>query len=259
VTKIGKGIESIGEYAFQDCSGKLFVYSNVGKGQYAYAGFTELIVSEGVEAIADEAFMYSDLAKVTLPITIKSIGANAFYGSCSPRINLPDSITYIGDYALSGCTFWGNFSTPANLKVIGKGVFQGCSITHLTISEGVTSIGDYAFANCDLFSLKIPSTVTKIGDSAFKTNYLRTVEIPSSVTSIGEEAFFDSIQLESVYCKRTTPPTLGSYVFYAKSYNSGGSYSYKPINCTIYVPSSSLARYRSATNWSNYYSYFVGE
>ncbi len=261
VTKVGKGIESIGEYAFQDCSGKLFVYSNVGKGQYAYAGFTELIVSEGVETIADEAFMYSDLAKVTLPITIKSIGAKAFYGSGSPSINLPDSITYIGDYAFSDCKIasYGQFRTPANIKVIGKGVFSGCNIKYLTISEGVTSIGDYAFANCDLFSLNIPSTVTKIGDSAFATNYLTTVEIPSSVTSIGEKAFFDSVQLKSVYCKRTTPPTLGSYVFYAESFDSASSYSYKPIKCTIYVPSSSLAKYRSATNWSNYYSYFVGE
>jgi hypothetical protein len=261
VTKIGKGIESIGEYAFRDCSGKLFVYSNVGKGQYAYAGFTELIVSEGVETIADEAFMHSHLAKVTLPITIKSIGAHAFSGSGSPRINLPDSITYIGDYALSGCKIVsdGILRTPANLKVIGEGAFAGCRISYLVISEGVTSIGDYAFADCNLYSLKIPSTVTKIGNSAFETNILTTVEIPSSVTSIGEKAFFNSKQLKSVYCKRTTPPTLGSYVFYAESFNSAGTYSYKPINCTIYVPSSSLAKYRSATNWSNYYSYFVGE
>jgi len=48
--------------------------------------------------------------------------------------------------------------------------------------------------------------------------------------------------LTSVTCEALTPPTLGSNAF---NYTN---------NCPIYVPSQSVAAYKTAANWSTYAS-----
>ena len=91
------------------------------------------------------------------------------------------------------------------------------SITSVVIGNGVTSICGNAFRQCpNLTSASIASTVTSIDNSAF-----------NSCTN-----------LTSVTCWPTTPPTLGTSVF--------------PSTTNIYVPSVDV--YKSADNWSYYYS-----
>lgn len=255
---IGKGVTSVGEYAFRYCSGKLIINRNIGANWFQYAGFTEVIVAEGVTTIGNNAFSISDVAKVTLPDSITSVGEHAFEDCNIENVNLSDKITSIGKYAFKGCGLT-SLKIPAGLKTIAMGVFMGNNFTSVDLN-GVTSIGDYAFSGCRLFSLNIPSTVITIGNSAFRENeYLSTVTIPSSVTSIGDYAFLDCCQMNELHCKGTTPPKLGLYVFAASIPNGGGSYNMKILNCPIYVPSSALSRYKSASNWNQYYSYFVGE
>ena len=50
--------------------------------------------------------------------------------------------------------------------------------------------------------------------------------------------------LESVYCKATTPPTMG-----------GGIFTYAP---SIYVPTASVNAYKSAYGWCDYTRYIYG-
>jgi hypothetical protein len=257
---IGKGLTSVGEYAFQYCSGKLFINRNIGANWFQYAGFTEVIVAEGVTTIGNNAFQYSDMSKVTLPDSITTIGESAFSGCVIGDVHLSDKITSIGKYAFNGCGLTSALKIPAGLKTIAMGAFAGNDFWSVNLS-GVTSIGDYAFSGCSFMSLEIPSTVTTIGYEAFSKNkLLSSVTIPASVTSIGDRAFLDCVQLDLVRCKRTTPPTLGRYVFAVSSHQGSGSYTLKiNYNCTIYVPASSLSKYSSASNWSQYYSCFVGE
>ena len=105
-----------------------------------------------------------------------------------------------------------------------------------------------SFAPAGLTEYTIPDSVTLIGGSAFeRCTSLTSVTIPNSVTSIGEDAFSDCYSLTSVYCKPTTPPTGGSYMFH---YNASGR--------KIYVPRNSVNAYKYAMFWNSYASDIVG-
>ena len=137
-------------------------------------------------------------------------------------LTIPKGTTKIGDYAFGYCS----------------------SLTSIIIPNGVTSIGLCAFKNCsNLTSVTIPSRVTEINNNAFQQcTLLTSVTIGNGVTSISGGAFQNCSALRSVTVEATTPPTLGSSVFYNTN------------NCPIYVPAESVAAYKAATNWSSYAS-----
>ena len=225
---IGKNVKEIGRNVFYDCRGELFVNCNIPGTDYGQ--FWE----EGI-----------------------------FYGSRFDKITFGDNVTYIGDYAFR---FYER-STP--IIVIGKGVkeigynafrqcqgelivncsnipehaFEGSDFSTVTINDSVITIGDYAFEFCDMTSITIPFGVTKIGNRAFQncTN-LTTVTISDSVTSIGDYAFGDCDSLEDVYCKPTTPPMGGDWMFPPNN----------ALYLRIYVPSNSVSAYKSASYWWDY-------
>ena len=176
---------------------------------------------------------------------------DAFHNCSSlTSVTIPDSVTSIGDSAFSGCTSLTSVTIGNNVTSIGDYVFYYCtSLTSVTIGDSVTSIGDYAFYGChSLTSVTIGNGVTWIGDYAFKgCSSLTSVTIPDSVTSIGRSAFSGCSSLTSVYCKATTPPTGGNYMF---DDNASGR--------KIYVPTESVDAYKSAEYWSYYKYYIVG-
>ena len=122
-------------------------------------------------------------------------------------------------------------------------------LTSLKIPDSVTTIGDWAFYNCNrLEKIYIPNSVTKIGGYAFEDcDSLTSITIPESVTKIEWGAFRNCSSLTSVYCKATTPPTGGSYMFNG---NASGR--------KIYVPMESVEAYKSASRWSIYADSIVG-
>jgi len=164
-------LNSIGEYAFQGCSG---------------------------------------LTSVTIPNSVTTIGYSAFnYCNGLTSITIPDGVTSIGSGAFQFCSGLTSVTIPNSVTTIEVGAFYDCSgLTSITISNSVTTIGDYAFYDCSgLTSVTIPSNVTTIWNFAFSyCAGLTSVTLSESVTTIGEDAFDGCNQIKQIYCKGTTPP-----------------------------------------------------
>ena len=132
--RVGIGVTSIGNYAFQSC--------------YSLASVT---IPDGVTSIDSYAFQscYS-LVSVTIPDGVTSIGNYAFQSCYSlASVTIPDGVTSIGSYAFHGGYSLASVTIPDGVTRIGNSAFQGCpSLASITIPNGVTSIGSSTFHSC---------------------------------------------------------------------------------------------------------------
>ena len=230
-------------------------------------------IGTGVNSIGIYAFYQcSSLSSITIPGGVISIGGNAFQSCCSlSSITIPNSVTNIDSYAFAGCYSLSSIIIPNGVKSIGNNAFYGCySLTSITIPNSITSISVYAFQNCSsLSSITIPNSITSIdsdtfyrcssltsitisnsvkniGQTAFAGCYsLSSVTIGNSVVSIGNSAFGDCSYMESIKFKSITPPRVS---------NSNAWYGI-PTSCIILVPINAYSAYTSATNYPDSSSY----
>ena len=278
---IPDSITAINDYAFNGCTCMTIatISNSVTKigvsAFYKCTGLTGITITNSVTTI-DMGALYgcTGLTSITIPNSVTKIGYSALYGCTGlTSITIPDSVTSIGGAAFANCTGLANATIGNGITTIGSSAFEDCTgLTSIIISDSVTAIGYEAFRNCtSLASVTIPNSITKIGEWAFSgctglTNItfpdsvttigndafhgckgLTSITIPGSVTTIGFEAFRDCTRLISVYCKRTTPPALGSWAFDdIKS------------NARLYVPRASVSAYKSVEGWKEYASQIVG-
>ena len=181
---------------------------------------------------------------------VTTIGERAFYYCTSlTSVTIGDSVTTIGNEAFAECSSLTSVTIPDSVTTIGDYAFYCCeSLTSVTIGDSVTTIGEGAFSYCrSLTSVTIPDSVTTIGDAAFYgCDSLTSVTIPDSVTTIGDNAFDGCAGLKEVYCKATTPPTMGASVFADTDLES------------IYVPTASVDAYRDNDGWIRYSDIIFG-
>ena len=223
-------------------------------GDHAFAGcydLTNIIFSNSITTIGEWAFVNcTSLTNITLPNSITVIKKGAFSDCCSLKdIIIPNRVTTIDVAIFANCSDLASITFPDRVTSIGNRAFDSCSsLTNITIPEGVTSIGDNAFWNCEcLENITTPEGVNTIGGSAFAyCESLRSIVIPKSVTTIDKGAFAYCRRLTDIYCKPTTPPTLGQEVF---------SSAYVP---SIFVPQTSVGAYKAASSWKAYVQQIVG-
>lgn len=144
----------------------------------------------------------------------------------------------------------GTLSIPSGITTLYEACFgQFSQVTSFVLPNTITAIGDTCFWNCAaLTEINIPTSVVSIGNSAFGLcSSLQSITIPSSVTSLGKTCFQGCSKLKSIRVERSTPPTAGANIF---------------LNCPsdlkIYVPSSAVSAYQTATNWSAYATQIYG-
>ena len=198
-----------------------------------------------IESIYDEQ---SGKGVIVFDGEVTKIGEKAFEGVPTTSILIPDSVTEIGDHSFRLCYSMLSFEIPNGVTKIGISAFYNCrKITNIEIPDSIESISNYTFYGCEsLTNVTIPNSVISIGELAFAScSGLTSIIIPDGVTSIGHSAFNNCYNMISVYCKPTTPPVCGNYVFAG---NASGR--------KIYVPASDddsiINAYRSAQYWSKY-------
>ena len=140
-------------------------------------------------------------------------------------------------------------------------MFYYCySLTSLDVSSwdtsSVTSMNNmfsscYSLASLDVSSWDF-SSVTSTNNMFYNSYGLHgSITIPATATVIGTNCFSACRSLYEWHFLATTPPTLGGTNAFSNMTDFGGK--------KIYVPAASLSAYQSASNWSTYASYMVGE
>lgn len=223
----GKGLKTIGMYAFADCSSlesiDLSNSSITEIPENAFSNCTSLKtvkLPSTVTKIADDAF--ADCKKLEeiqglSNCKISEIGKDAFAGcynlktfdiSSATITSLPDTICS-NMYALT------SIHLPKTLASIGTSALEGCKkleeITGISDCK-LTSIGANAFASCS--ALKevdlSKSSFTALPASAFaKDTALTSVKLPDSLTEIGEKAFVGCGAMEKIDLSNTKLTTIG--------------------------------------------------
>ena len=230
-----EGVTSIGYNAFSDCSNLTSItipLSVVTINGYSFSdcsNLTSITIPEGVTSIGEGVFRNcSSLTSITIPDSVTSIGEYAFNG-CSnlTSVTIPDSVISIGNYAFSSCRSLTSITIPDSVTSIGDGAFYYCSsLTSITIPDSVTSIGTYAFSDCsNLTSITIPLSVVTINGYAFSDcSSLTSITIPDSVTSIGTYAFYNCTALTEINYNAATVNNLSknNNVFYNAGQNGTG-------------------------------------
>ncbi len=218
----------------------------------------KITIKKGVTSIGEQAFKNcSNLTEVNLPDTVASIKADAFYG-CKKltEITLPESVTSIEGYSFGECErlekvtilsrnveFVGPYVTFSNVSssfalygYLGSTTYEyawlnghnfvsidpanvivsgtcGTNLTWQLYDSGelvITGTGKmtdwdgslyvpWNLKSHPIYTITINHGVTSIGNFAFSScDTLTQVTIPDSVTSIGEYAFSDCWNLESI-------------------------------------------------------------
>ena len=281
-TTIPDNVTSIGDDAFEDCT-----------------GLTIIEIPASVTSIGASAFYNcSGLASVIVHATIvPTLGSIAFdrnassgrkiyvpYGKLTNYKEAANWSAYSSDIlpiSDGKCGDDVNFSydnSTHTLSIFGSGVMydyseggapwkDNCSeIKAVVIGKGVASIGNNAFAGCtSLTSITIPTSVTSIGGQAFKgCTSLPSITIPTSVTSIGASAFAGCTSLTNIEIP-TSVTSIGDNAFAGCSGLASvilkpitpptlgsGAFEGNASGRKIYVPYASLTDYTVAENWSAY-------
>lgn len=204
-----ENIESIGQYAFGDQSNLLEVFCAAPTppvmGESAFYGISSgavLYVPEGAGSLYENANIWNLFKRIEEISFEDEVIENVMIGELCYNLNVSKKIAEVT--SLNGQTN-GNYDY-SNIIIP--------SVVEYNDSKFIVgSIGDSAFKSCPSGSIVIPKTVTKIGNSAFYDSSLTRIEIPSSVKEIGEMAFAKCYNLDLVYCKSKTPPTISENTF----------------------------------------------
>ena len=249
-------LKEIGESAFRNCTSLI----------------TEISLPESVSTIGPEAFYGAAIiGNLALPHNLESIGHSAF-ALCSGltgSLVIPDKVEVIHMTAFYRCGFTGTLTLPKGLVGIESSAFSQTKFKgELIIPSSVATIGSYAFSST-LFNgtLVLPSELVSLGPETFSGCWRLSgvVEIPDNIVAIPSglfygcsglegiklhkdveviesQAFYNCTGVYSIVCEAKNPPVINSNSFNGVAKD----------NFTLEVPEASVARYRTASNWSEF-------
>ena len=215
----------IAQDAFKDCThisyltiGKILQAGPLKKLWIPTEALKEIIVSEGVSFIPDEAFLgCAKLEEIRLPESLSLIGKDAFL-NCSglKKVDITSirswlSIDFICPYSnplIYAHRLYVNsrevlaLTVPQGMTEVKDFAFYGASnINALNISSDVRRIGIHAFCGCTaLKKAGLPEGVEIIDDYAFRNcQNMTDLVLPKSLTYVGQGAFDGCGKLKNIW------------------------------------------------------------
>lgn len=186
------------------------------------------------------------LETANLPAAL-TIGSNAFaYCSSLSSVSIP-AVTVIESNAFANCESLKTIDLPA-VSSLALRAFEFCTSLSSVSLPAVISLSNFVFDECALTSIYLPSA-EYIGSSAFYScTSLATVSCPAA-KSIGSYAFSGCVSLESAYFTGESVPSIGMSIFVNTPIANS---TYLGYYGSIYVLSSLVSAFKSATRWSVY-------
>lgn len=195
-----------------------------------------------VESIGDSAFTSCEKLTAIIIGAVKSIGVEAFANCFNlTTVNAPE-VTSMGNTAFYYCNRLSTIFAPKT-TTIGSTAFSACENLQKAEFPVLKTIGGRAFSNTGLKNVNYP-LITSIPYAAFERCDSLIKADFTNVTSIGSSAFYKATVLETVILRGSNVATLTSPAFSETPIANGTGY--------IYVPSTLVAAYKNATNWSTY-------
>ena len=208
---IPAGVEAIGAYAFQDCTGLKNIWCVTPKEDVIIGVGNELLTALPWYAVLGSGTCGANLTWLldeTGTLIISGTGPMEDYelpwkgwSTNIRKVVMTDGVTTVGRNAFYLCQSLQEVEFPGTLKEIRGSAFECCtSLTEVTIPNGVTTIGDSAFAFCTgITALDIPDSVTEIGDTAFRyCRDMRRIKLPKNLTTISDNLLLECESLTGV-------------------------------------------------------------
>lgn len=209
--------------------------------------------SEDVTGVPAYVFSNAKVTEITLPNAL-NVGNYAFI-SCSLLQKVAmDKVMMLGQSAFCSCGLLSDVSFPV-LTSIGNSCFAyGSSLSTINLPS-LTSLAAGAFMRCSsLANVSVPR-LKSVGNQAFLGCIsLSTLTLPSA-SSLGSSAFAQCSNLASLYLQSTNVCAIGSTTFNSTPMVNS---TYLGDFGSVFVPSSLLATYKSATNWASISARIVG-
>jgi hypothetical protein len=216
---VGGLVNSLGEYAFKDCTALTVInctnaITSIGANAFenddALTSFTMGLDSTGSITIGDEAFKgCGALADIELPVPTITVGTDSFLNAFASEVTVKAPKSFLANLPNTSSY---NYIYPAFVDTMASAEWQNdTKLLSATIPDSITAIPGNAFRSCtNLRGVSLPGTLTSLGTDALRgCTSLTEVTIPESVTTIGNNLCFGDTALTTATLGNTT----GQYMF----------------------------------------------
>ena len=154
-----------------------------------------------VVSLGSECFLRkTNVVKVNIPSTVKSIRARAFMESGIREITIPETVTQLSGSAFYSCNNLESVVIKAPITKIEMNTFNGCAnLKSVTLPNTIREIDSYVFQNCrSLTSINIPSSLKELNRAVFENcSSLVSIDL-KNCESISSDTFSGCTNLQNV-------------------------------------------------------------
>lgn len=170
-------------------------------------GGGELVLPEGITAVADRAAMFCDATRIVFPEGLRSIGEMAFYGAALTEVVLPSTLQSLGQEAFYRCTSLRRADlSRTTLTTLPPRLFANTGLEEVVWPATLTEIGRQAFLGTSrLTTLILPSSLQTLALEAFRESAIQSITLPNAIRIVESRAFYQCSLLREVLTTGAVP------------------------------------------------------